>query len=71
MALPLNYLLYDVQCIAYSFRAQVKTNKTKPRPTILSAGWEIMDRVLKFGFITPPLIINFKWLENGCNYKRS
>ncbi len=24
-----------------------------------------MDKVLKSGFITPPLILNFKWTEKG------
>jgi hypothetical protein len=32
---------------------------------IFGAGWEIMDKVLKSGFITPPLIANFKWEEKG------
>lgn len=63
MALPSNYPLYDVQCTGCSFRAQVKTNQSKPRGIVFGAGWAIMDKVLKSGFITPPLIINFKWSE--------
>lgn len=65
MPLPPNYPLYDVQCTGCSFRAQVKTNKSKPKPVIFGAGWQIMDKVLKSGFITPPLILNFKWTEKG------
>ena len=67
MALPPNYPLYDVQCSSCSFRAQVKTNNTKPKSVVFGAGWQIMDKVLKSGFITPPLILNFKWEENKKN----
>jgi len=48
-----------------SFRAQVKTNNTKPKNEIFGAGWEIIDKVLKSGFMVPPLIANFKWVEGG------
>lgn len=61
--LPANYPLYDVQCTGCSFRAQVKTNISKPKPVVFGAGWQIMDKVLKSGFITPPLFLNFKWKE--------
>ncbi len=67
MALPLNYPLYDVQCMGCSFRAQVKTNHSKPRGVVFGAGWEIMDKVLKSGFITPPIFANFKWSEKGAS----
>lgn len=63
MILPKNYPLYDVQCVGCNFRAQVKTNNTKPKPIIFGAGWDIMEKVLKSGFITPPLITNFKWKD--------
>ena len=65
MKLPSNYPLYDVQCTGCSFRAQVKTNNTKPKDVILGAGWEIIEKVLKSGFMVPPLIVNFKWREDG------
>ena len=61
MLLPESYPLYDVQCTACSFRAQIKTNLCKPKPEILGAGWDIIDKVLKSGIITPSLIVNFKW----------
>jgi hypothetical protein len=65
MQLPKNYPLYDVQCTGCSFRAQVKTNKSKPKAKVFGAGWQIMNKVLKAGYITPPLFLNFKWLEKG------
>jgi len=65
MLLPTNYPLYDLQCTGCSFRAQVKTNNSKPKDEIFGAGWEIIDKVLKSGFMVPPLITNFKWTEKG------
>lgn len=65
MLLPPGYPLYDVQCTGCSFRAQVKTNQKKPTGVVFGAGWQIMDKVLKSGFITPPIFANFKWQENG------
>lgn len=63
--LPRNYPLYDVQCTGCSFRAQVKTSLSKPKKEVFGAGWEIMDKVLKSGFLPPPLIVNFKWNEKA------
>lgn len=63
MLLPSNYPLYDVQCTGCSFRAQIKTNISKPKAVIFGAGWSIMEKVLKSGFIVPPLLLNFKWVE--------
>ena len=65
MQLPVNYPLYDVQCTGCSFRAQIKTINSKPKDTILGAGWEIMDKVLKSGYLVPPLFVNFKWADKG------
>ncbi len=65
MLLPPNYPLYDVQCTGCSFRAQVKTNRSRPKSEIFGAGWQIMDKVLKSGFLTPSLVTNFKWREEG------
>ncbi|MFA6278657.1 MAG: DpnI domain-containing protein [Candidatus Paceibacterota bacterium] len=69
MQLPKNYPLYDVQCTGCSFRAQVKTNKSKPKKEIFGAGWQIMEKVLKSGFITPPLIANFKWRDKAGSHQ--
>lgn len=65
MILPKNYPLFDVQCTGCSFRAQVKTNNSKPKDVIFGAGWDIMEKVLKSGYTVPPLIANFKWTERG------
>lgn len=65
MVLPKNYPLFDIQCTGCNFRAQVKTNFSRPKDEIFGAGWNIMDKVTKSGFIIPPLIANFKWIENG------
>ena len=65
MILPKNYPLYDLQCTSCSFRVQVKTNNSRPKLEIFGAGWDIMDKVLKSGFLMPPLIANFKWSEKG------
>ena len=65
MKLPESYPLYDVQCTGCSFRAQVKTNNSKPKKELFGSGWEIMDKVTKSGFAIPPLITNFKWKEKG------
>ncbi|HNY97533.1 MAG TPA: DpnI domain-containing protein [Candidatus Pacearchaeota archaeon] len=67
MGLPQNYPLYDVQCTGCAFRAQVKTNASKPKAIIFGAGWDIMEKVLKSGFITPPIFVNFKWQEKGTD----
>lgn len=63
MLLPPNYPLYDIQCTGCSFRAQIKTNRSKPKKEIFGAGWQIMDKVLKSGFLVPSLIVNFKWKQ--------
>ncbi len=68
--LPPNYPLYDLQCTGCSFRAQVKTNNSKPKKEIFGAGWEIVDKVLKSGFMMPPLIVNYKWSEKGSNHQK-
>ena len=65
MVLPPNYPLYDIQCTACAFRAQVKTNYKKPAKEIFGAGWEIVDKVLKSGFMMPSLLTNYKWVSGG------
>jgi len=67
MILPPNFPLYDVQCTGCSFRAQVKTNASKPKAIIFGAGWDIMEKVLKSGYMTPAMFANFKWQEKGEN----
>jgi len=67
MQLPVGYPLYDVQCTGCTFRAQVKTNNSKPKPIVFGAGWQIMEKVLKSGFMSPALFLNFKWSDGGKN----
>jgi DNA-directed RNA polymerase subunit RPC12/RpoP len=62
--LPENNPLYDVQCSRCTFRAQVKTIQSKPTSKIRGAGWEIIEKVHKSGFLLPPLIAFFVWDEN-------
>ncbi|MFH1306368.1 MAG: DpnI domain-containing protein [Candidatus Micrarchaeota archaeon] len=70
MLLPPNYPLCDVQCTGCIFRAQVKTNNSKPKNEIFGAGWEILEKVLRSGYIMPPLITNFIWAEKGKKYQK-
>lgn len=65
MLLPTNYPLCDVQCTGCNFRAQIKTNNSKPKAEIFGAGWDITEKVLKSGYLMPPLITNYKWTEKG------
>lgn len=64
MLLPPNFPMYDVQCTQCTFRAQVKTNNCKPKNVIFGAGYDIYEKVLKAGFLSPPLFVNFKWNNN-------
>ena len=68
MSLPKNYPLYDIQCTGCLFRAQVKTNNSKPKPVIFGAGWDIIFKVMKSGYMVPPLITNFKWKDKESNH---
>ena len=70
MLLPPNYPLYDLQCTGCSFRAQVKTTSSKPKNMIRGAGWDIIEKVLKSGFMVPPLIANFKWKEEEVLHQK-
>lgn len=65
MLLPIGYPLYDIQCTGCNFRAQVKTNLSKPKKEIFGATWDIMDKTTKSGYFVPPLIVNFKWVEKN------
>lgn len=53
--------MYDVQCTGCTFRAQVKTNNSKPKNEIFGAGWDIIEKVMKAGYVVPALFTNFKW----------
>jgi Dam-replacing family protein len=63
MLLPPSFPMNDVQCIGCNFRAQIKTSNSKPKSIIFGSTWNITEKVLKAGYIMPPLFINFKWAE--------
>lgn len=65
VTLPKNYPMCDIQCTSCTFRAQVKTSNSKPKSEIFGAGWEIMNKVMKAGYIVPSLFANFCWVEDG------
>ncbi len=69
MLLPKNFPLYDIQCIGCNFRAQVKTSNSKPKSTIFGAGWDVIEKVLKSGFLVPSIITNFKWKDKEENHQ--
>lgn len=56
--LPKNYPLYDIQCTACNFRAQIKTSTLASEDIVHGAGWDIMEKVLKAGLQVPQLILN-------------
>ena len=64
MLLPQNYPLVDVQCTGCTFRAQVKTVNSRPKNVLFGAGWEIMSKVLKSGYMIPSTFVNFKWKDH-------
>ncbi|MFZ1324245.1 MAG: DpnI domain-containing protein [Candidatus Saccharimonadales bacterium] len=70
MLLPPSFPMVDVQCVGCNFRAQIKTNNSKPKPEVFGAGWDITDKVLKSGYLMPPLITNFKWVEKGVEHQK-
>jgi len=70
MILPPNFPMYDVQCTGCTFRAQVKTNNCKPKNIIFGAGYDIYEKVLKAGYLSPPLIVNFRWSTKEGFYQR-
>lgn len=67
--LPPGFPMYDVQCSRCLFRAQVKTVNSKPRGTIFGAGWDIYEKVLKAGYLSPSLFINFRWETDRGFYR--
>lgn len=63
--MPPSFPMVDIQCSRCLFRAQVKTISGKPKDSILGAGYDIYEKVMKAGYISPPLIVNFKWREKN------
>lgn len=44
MILPTNYPLFDAQCTSCSFRAQIKTNQSKPKKKSLMLGGKLWKK---------------------------
>ncbi len=63
MLLPPGFPLFDIQCTRCLFRAQVKTSSSRPSGSVLGAGWDIYEKVMKAGHLTPPLIVNYHWKD--------
>jgi hypothetical protein len=61
--LPPGFPIFDVQCTRCVFRAQVKTNATKPKGVIFGSGYQVLRHHLLTGQLMPPLIVNFRWTE--------
>jgi hypothetical protein len=68
MKLPVSFPLFDVQCTRCLFRAQVKTSNSKPSGTVRGAGWDIYEKVLKAGHLSPPLIVNYHWRDKTADH---
>jgi hypothetical protein len=67
MSLPKGYPLFDVQCVACTFRAQIKSSSSDPDkfPSVRGGGWNILNMAWKAGSLIPPLIVNYKWIKEG------
>lgn len=70
MQLPRNNPLFDIQCISCMFRAQVKASTKKPKNEVSGSGWDIMNKVHKSGYMIPPLIVNFTWVDEKGKEKQ-
>jgi hypothetical protein len=47
----------------------VVTNESSKSKRIRGAGWDIMEKVLKSGYLIPPLIVNYKWTKGDENFQ--
>lgn len=70
MQLPRNYPLFDVQCTGCSFRAQVKSRNARPSSKLFGAGWDVLRKVLKSGYMVPSLIAYYHWKEKDGSIRR-
>jgi len=70
MLLPPSFPMSDVQCIGCNFRAQIKTSNAKPKSVVYGSTWNITEKVLKAGYIMPPLFVNFKWTEKAEQHQQ-
>lgn len=59
--LPPGYPLFDVQCSACLFRAQVKRVQEKPRSRLRGGSWSVVSTYLRTGQLLPPMFVCFDW----------
>ena len=62
--LPENNPLFDIQCCRCVFRAQIKSSNLPPSKNVRGAGYDIIDKINKGGFLIPMLIVYYKWNGN-------
>lgn len=59
--LPPGYPLFDVQCAACLFRAQVKRVQEQPRSRLRGGSWSVGNTYLRTGQLLPPMYVCFGW----------
>lgn len=59
--LPPGYPLFDLQCSACLFRAQVKRVQEKPRSRLRGGSWNVVNTYLRTGQLLPPMFVCFGW----------
>lgn len=59
--LPSGYPLFDLQCSACLFRAQVKRVQEKPRSRLRGGSWSVVSTYLRTGQLLPPMFVCFDW----------
>ena len=59
--LPSGFPLFDVQCTGCVFRAQIKTNRCRPKIQVYGAGHQVLSHFQRTGQLIPPLIVSFSW----------
>lgn len=59
--LPPGYPLFDIQCSACLFRAQVKRVQEKPRSRLRGGSWSVVSTYLRTGQLLPPMFVCFEW----------
>ena len=63
----LAHVCFNCSILEESASSQIQ--ERSPKKEIFGAGWQIMEKVLKSGFITPPLIANFKWKDKDGEHQ--
>ena len=53
--------MFDLQCTACLFRAQVKRVQEKPRSRLRGGSWNVVSLYLRTGQLLPPMFVCFGW----------